>query len=159
MTREEREKLFWKCVDRSHEGSGSGVMDVERCAEYVRGWFLPLGKPVRKREVVEWVIWAFFGVGAEEGVEEVEEEVNGYVRVIEGILGYQLEDGLEGEGARGMRPTVDPVKVLHRPLVWYSVGGFSIQFKREVHSVADCRICGRVHDAQACVHGIQALFF
>jgi len=127
MTREEREKLFWKCVNRSHEGDASGVMDAEKCAEYVRGWFLPLGKPLMRSEVVEWVMWAFFGVGgAEEAeVEEVvEEEVDGYVHVLEGILGYKFEGGLEGEGPKGMRPTVDPVKVTHRPLVWYLVSGF-----------------------------------
>ena len=156
MTREERGKLFGKCVDRSHEGEG-GVMDVERCTEYVRGWFLPLGKPLRRREVVEWVLWAFFGEGAEK--EGVEEEVDGYMRVVEGILGYKLDDRPEEVGAKGMRPTVDPVKVVHRPLVWYSVGGFWFRFEREVHSFADCRICRRVHDAQSCVHGVQALFF
>ena len=51
---------------------------------------------------------------------EWEEEVNGYVREVENILGRRLEAGYNEE-AKSLRLTFDPVVTLHKPILWYLV--------------------------------------
>ena len=48
------------------------------------------------------------------------EEIDGYVREVENILGRRLEAGYSEE-AKSLRLTFDPVVTLHRPIPWYLV--------------------------------------
>lgn len=53
-------------------------------------------------------------------VEEWEEELEGYVKIVERLMGRELEDGLNEE-IKCIKVTLDPVVSLHRPLLWYTV--------------------------------------
>lgn len=53
--------------------------------------------------------------------EEWEDEIAEYLSTIENVLGQALPDGYNKD-TRCMRPTLDPVPMLHRPLLWYLVG-------------------------------------
>ena len=60
------------------------------------------------------MIWALFA--SETMQPEWEEEVDGYVREAENILGRRLEAG-HSEEAKSLRLTFDPVVTLHRPIL------------------------------------------
>jgi hypothetical protein len=68
---------------------------------------------------VEWMSWAFF---ASESVEqEWEEEIETYIRATETLTSQSLGSGYDPQ-VKCMRPSLDPVLMLHRPLLWYFVG-------------------------------------
>lgn len=114
LTRPQREALFDKCcADLKHEADNG--------APYPRGWFSPLDVPLCRQDVIDWLLWALFSCERQEAkMEEWKEELEAYVKMIEVMLGENLNEG-RGEGIKTMRLTLDPVKVVHRPLVWYSV--------------------------------------
>ena len=93
-------------------------------APYPTGWFLPENSTPNRDDVVDWLLWALFSSSRQElDVAEHAEELNGYVAKIENALGKELQDrSAEGNAARSMRITLDPVPMLHRPLLWYTVG-------------------------------------
>ncbi|KAH9848920.1 Alpha/Beta hydrolase protein [Lenzites betulinus] len=111
IPREEREALFAKCFARvSH-------------SEMASGWFFSAPSDGIKREnVIEWLLWALFGSHRDGIQEEWVEELQGYVRKMEVLLGRELEQGWD-ETVRCMRVSLDPVVTVHRPLVWYIIVG------------------------------------
>lgn len=75
--------------------------------------------------MIDWLLWALFSPTAAARSDgyldgEYKEEINGYIEEIEKILGTRLQSGTDS-GVQSMRITLDPVTMLHRPLVWYSV--------------------------------------
>ena len=53
--------------------------------------------------------------------EEWEEEIVEYLAVVENVIGRTLPDGYNKD-TPSMRLTLDPVPMIHRPLLWYMVG-------------------------------------
>ncbi|KAI4152850.1 MAG: hypothetical protein LQ340_002677 [Diploschistes diacapsis] len=104
---EERRSLFQKSCDN--------ITDPEA---YLSKWFLnaPLSA-IHRDNVKEFFCWAFFNRGAW-GPED-EQELEEYVDRIEELIGAKLKPG-RGR-VKAMRPTLDPVKALHRPLLWYTI--------------------------------------
>lgn len=121
LEREDRKELFWKCWDR-----------IPNPEYYVSKWFLG-AKPweVRRDNVKDFFRWALLNKGDQEEVKEnadeqimmerleEEDELNEYVDGVQTLLGRRIEPG-RGP-AQSLRLTVDKVKMLHRPLVWYLV--------------------------------------
>jgi hypothetical protein len=111
--------------------------------------------------VVDWLLWALFSSSRNElDVEEHAEELNEYIAKIEDALGKKLQDcSAEGNGVRSMRITLDPVPMLHRPLLWYTVGIFSFsQLFRCLIIILSDRCHRRLfHHTQSLVVGLQAL--
>ncbi|TVY55684.1 hypothetical protein LCER1_G002760 [Lachnellula cervina] len=109
-TREERKELFQLCNDN--------IADPEA---YFRKWFLgaPLSE-IKRENVKEFFLWAFFNRGGPPG--EDNEELEEYVSATEKLLGRPLEEGT-GD-AKCLRTTLDRVGMLHRSLVWYICVGF-----------------------------------
>ena len=57
---------------------------------------------------------------------ELVEELEHYLRGFEKMLGRPLEPGSAKNGQdriKSIRVTLDPVRMLHRPLIWYLVSG------------------------------------
>lgn len=106
LSREQRRALFQRCHDY--------IPDPER---YIRKWSrdAPLAE-IKRDNVEEFLRWAFFNGTAGPGDEE---EMAGYIRETEELLGRKLEPG-RGT-ARPLRLTLDQVDMLHRSLVWYGV--------------------------------------
>ena len=104
---EERRKLFNKCNENT--------ADPERS---LSKWFnnAPISS-IRRENVKEFLSWAFLNRAAW-GPEE-EEELNEYVDRYEVLLGRKLGNG-KGP-VTPLRVTIDPVNILHRPLLWYLV--------------------------------------
>lgn len=138
LDREERKELFWKCWDQIPEPEA-----------YVSKWFLGARSwEIRRENVSEFFKWALLykgdekqkkekpvggdaEVGAEQGedaiavdeeiIRKVEEqkELDKYVDGVQTLLGRTLQPG-RGP-AKSLRLTVDEVKMLHRPFLWYMV--------------------------------------
>ena len=118
LEREERKELFWKCWDK-----------IPNPEYYLSRWFLG-AKPqdVRRENVKDFFRWALLNKGDEVGevkadeVEmraEEEQELEEYVDGVQTLLGRKIEPG-RGK-ASSLRLTVDGVKMLHRPFLWYMV--------------------------------------
>ncbi|EPE35530.1 alpha/beta-Hydrolase [Glarea lozoyensis ATCC 20868] len=109
-SRDEREELFRLCNEN--------ISDPE---VYLRKWFLGAElEDIRKDNVKEFFLWAFFNRGGPPGDDE--DELDEMVSATETLLGQPIEDGRGS--AKCLRLTLDEVKMLHRSLVWYMCVGF-----------------------------------
>ncbi|KAF8875600.1 hypothetical protein CPB84DRAFT_1853216 [Gymnopilus junonius] len=121
LTRKQRELIFSKCLE-------AGQLD-ENHQPYFNGWFLDLPPNTypKREDAVDWLLWSLFSTSREKvdmDDPELIEELNGYVHGIEKMVGKTLESGSSQEGFHrlsSMRITLDPVRMLHRPLVWYLI--------------------------------------
>jgi hypothetical protein len=129
----ERKELFWKIWGNIPEPEG-----------YLSRWFLGARSAEIKREnVKEFFRWALLYrgdekaesnirsepvAGEDDGIEvddevgrkaDEERELNEYVDGVQTLLGRPIEPG-RGP-AKSLRLTVDEVKMLHRPVLWYLV--------------------------------------
>lgn len=132
-TQEDRKELFWKIWAKIPEPEA-----------YLSRWFLGARSyEIRRDNVKEFLRWALFykgdekldkkaptGVveGGQESIEVVEavstraeedKELEDYVDGVQTLLGRTIEPG-RGP-AKSLRLTVDEVKMLHRPVLWYMV--------------------------------------
>jgi hypothetical protein len=107
LPKSERRELFELC--------NQNIPDPEA---YLQTWFLG-SQPdeIRRENVREFFLWAFFGRAGPAG--EDDEEVEEYVEETEKLLGRRLEPGRGN--AQCLRLTLDPVDLLHRSLIWYWV--------------------------------------
>ena len=107
LSRVERRALFHKCQE--------SIQDPER---YLSKWFKDApSSEIRRENVKEFFCWAFlnksrFGILDDDELEE-------YAIETEKALGRSLPPG-KGN-ATSLRLTLDKVKMLHRPLLWYLV--------------------------------------
>ncbi|KAJ4496246.1 hypothetical protein C8J55DRAFT_532664 [Lentinula edodes] len=106
LTRAQRHALFLQCSKRI---AGS---------RYPLGWFT--SPNVKRQNVVEWILWALFSATPETAQESWKEEMEEYVDKVEELLGMKLEQG-RVHTTSALRLTLDPVKMVHRPLIWYLV--------------------------------------
>ncbi|KAF9481942.1 hypothetical protein BDN70DRAFT_991545 [Pholiota conissans] len=90
---------------------------------YPRGWFLPKHALPRKDDVIDWLLWALFSSSRDEiDIADYEEELEGYVREIEKYHNQSLAEGRSHrDELHSMRITLDPVRMSHRPLIWYMI--------------------------------------
>lgn len=106
-TRDERRELFAHC--------NANIADPEG---YLQKWFLGADlKDIKRENVKEFLLWAFFNRGGPPGDDD--EELEEYVIATEKLLGKPIEEG-RGK-AQCLRLTLDRVDMLHRSLVWYCV--------------------------------------
>ena len=106
-TRAERKELFALCNDN--------IPDTEA---YLQKWFL--GAPaedIKRENVKEFFLWAFFNRGGPPG--EDDQELEEYIEATEKHLGRIIEPG-RGK-AKCLRLALDRVDMLHRSLTWYFV--------------------------------------
>ncbi|EKM52202.1 uncharacterized protein PHACADRAFT_148672 [Phanerochaete carnosa HHB-10118-sp] len=109
LTREERQALFAKCF--------ACVRDTDLAT----GWFyFPPLRAIRRENVIEWILWAFFSSTRDQLVEEWWAEIEDYIRALETLLGRNIEPG-RNEEIKCMKVSLDPVYALHRPMIWYSI--------------------------------------
>lgn len=97
----------------------SNIGDPER---YLCGWFKGAKfEDIGREDVKTFLAWAFFDrdCGGEEQDEQDNEEIEEYVLEVEAMLGKKLRPG-KGP-AKSLRLTLDPVDMLHRSLLWYTV--------------------------------------
>jgi hypothetical protein len=114
LSRADRKELFELCNEN--------IPDHEA---YLRKWFL--GAPlddIKKENLKEFLLWAFFNRGGPPGDDD--DELEEYVQSTEEHLGRKIEPGW-GK-ARSLRLTLDKVDMLHRSLIWYFVCNFQFQF-------------------------------
>lgn len=108
MSRTERKELFDKCAQMM-------------TAQSTEGWFSQSSlSRIQQGNVIEWLLWALFSTDAGHNLGEWEEELNSYISVFATIVGYPLDTGSNGE-LKTMRLTLDPVVMIHRPLIWYMI--------------------------------------
>lgn len=118
LYRENRKELFWKCWDK-----------IPNPEYYLNKWHLG-AKPqdIKRENVKDFFRWALLNKGDRkdevkahevEVYQEEEEELDGYVDGIQTLLGRTIEHGRGS--AKSLRLTVDEVKMLHRPFLWYIV--------------------------------------
>jgi hypothetical protein len=123
LDRDERRELFWKCWEK-----------IPHPEYYLNKWFLGANPADVKREnIKDFFRWALFNTGDRTGevkaeevelIESQEAELNEYADGIQTLLGRPLEPG-RGK-AKCLRLTVDKVKMVHRPGIWYLVGNSTL---------------------------------
>ncbi len=103
----ERRELFGLCIEN--------IPDPEA---YLRKWFLgaPLNE-IKRENVKDFFLWAFFNRGGPPGDEDAELEE--YIEAVEQLLGRRIGPGRGS--AQCLRLTLDRVDMLHRSLIWYWV--------------------------------------
>lgn len=106
-SREERAILYQRCSDN--------ITDPEA---YLQKWFLGADiRDIRKENVKEFFLWAFFNRGGPPGDDD--EELEEYIGVLERQLGREIPEGRGN--AKCLRLTLDEVVMSHRSLIWYCV--------------------------------------
>ena len=106
-TREKRRDLFQKCQ--------STISDPE---QYWSLWFRGvLLKDIGRDNVKEWICWGFLNKDSWDADDE--EELEEYVSESERLLGRRFEPGRKA--AIPMRPNLNHINMLHRPLLYYIV--------------------------------------
>ncbi|KAJ3746381.1 hypothetical protein DFH05DRAFT_1484996 [Lentinula detonsa] len=124
LNREQREALFLRCS--KHISFSVTESTPELSSTYPNGWFLtpnPRSTPnprLKRENLIEWILWALFSCNPHEAKDSWKDEIDGYVRQIEGITKVKFENGRD-EGMKALRLTLDEVKMVHRPLVWYII--------------------------------------
>ncbi|KAK0334474.1 hypothetical protein LTS02_013289 [Friedmanniomyces endolithicus] len=105
---EERRDLFDTCWN--------SVPDMEH---FIRTWFRGAEiDDVRRGDLKEWLAWGFWN---ESSASKVSDEVlDEFVAITERKLGRELKEGRELH--QPIRPTIDPIKIQHRPLTYYVFG-------------------------------------
>lgn len=108
MSRAEREALFHKCAE-------------SMTSESITGWFLRSpGLQIWRDNVIDWLLWALFSVRNRDTNPEWEDELEYYITVMGEYVGYPLIAGSNPE-IQCLRLTMDPVPMVHRPFIWYTV--------------------------------------
>lgn len=108
MSRAERDTLFHKCASSMTPQS-------------ITNWFLRApGHRVLRENVADWLLWALFSARSKEALKEWEEELDSYISVMGGYVGYPIGRGINFD-MQCLRPTMDPIHMIHRPFIWYMV--------------------------------------
>ncbi|KAF7877313.1 hypothetical protein EAF04_000996 [Stromatinia cepivora] len=109
-SREERAALYQKCSDN--------ITDPEA---YLQKWFLGADiREIRRENVKEFFLWAFFNRDGPPG--EDDGELEEYIGILERQMGREIPEGRGN--ARCLRLTLDEVVMSHRSLIWYCCVGF-----------------------------------
>ena len=107
LSQKERANLFARC--------NTNVFDPEK---YIKHWLLGAKvNDIKRENVKEFIRWAFWNAG--DVLQRDEDEVEGYVRALEKLLGRSIPHG-KGS-AKSLRLTLDKVNCSHRSLFWYLV--------------------------------------
>lgn len=93
-----------------------GPDDVEALSAWFN--FVPVSL-VNRDNFVEWLYWAIFSSTVEDG-EEFVSEVEEYLVETEQRNGINFIPGHTPE-IKTIRVTLDPVRTIHRPFIWYLV--------------------------------------
>ncbi|KAF5322172.1 hypothetical protein D9619_001076 [Psilocybe cf. subviscida] len=121
LDRDERRLIFTRCLRSAH------ILDEAHPYPYPTGWFFPRDEHPYREDCVDWLLWALFSSTrqelGEDGYAEIREEIDDYMEEIERILGEKLKPGHSSseDVLKSMRITLDPVRMLHRPLIWYMI--------------------------------------
>jgi pimeloyl-ACP methyl ester carboxylesterase len=107
MPRAERDALFHKCAN-------------SMTPESITNWFRAPGGRVLRDNVADWLLWALFSARSTAALEEWEEELDSYISVMGDYVGYPISRGSNLD-MQCLRPTMDPVHMVHRPCIWYMV--------------------------------------
>ncbi|KAJ7063645.1 hypothetical protein C8F01DRAFT_1056118 [Mycena amicta] len=109
LSRPQRRELFEKCAS-------------QLTSDYPSGWFLPHNAALKRDNVQDWILWALFASTPEHASPEWTVEIDEYISVVEETLGHKLEPG-RAPGVESLRLSFDSVKMVHRPLIWYTIVG------------------------------------
>ncbi|KAF2870033.1 hypothetical protein BDV95DRAFT_496692 [Massariosphaeria phaeospora] len=120
LDHDDRKDLFWRCWDK-----------IPNPEYFLSRWFLGAkAHEIRRENVKDFYRWALLNRGddtqdrarVDADVWKAEdEELEGYVDGVQTLLGRNIEPGRGS--ATGLRLTVDSVKMLHRPFLWYMIVG------------------------------------
>jgi len=102
----------------------SFVVESGRCpTEYISEWFngAPFSE-IKMENLLEWAAASLFNKELPECDAKEREELVGIIRFIEGVTGIRAKPG-HNPNVRSLRLTIDPLRVVHRPLIMYATIG------------------------------------
>lgn len=106
-TPEARERLFLKSWDASPDPR-----------EYLTGWFKGVTvEDLRSEDIKDFISWRLWNTLQRSPEHEV--ELERYVDLVEDILQIKFPPGKSGKTS--MAVTFEPLRIVHRPLLWYLV--------------------------------------
>lgn len=124
----------------------------------MRKWFkdAPMSE-IKRDNVKDFFRWGFLNTNVANADDD--EELEEYAQGLEKSLGYSLESG-RGT-AEPLLLTLDPVNMLHRPLLWYGVSELSA-FSLSNNTVltllfVDCKCLRHLHAYMALARGLSLL--
>ena len=119
VPRQKRRQLFDLCMRSARTPD-----------RYLTKWFMdaPLSE-IKRENLKEFFAWAFLNKGAHGLLDD--EELEEYIDEFEASLGRKLDPGRGA--AIPLRLTIDEVKMMHRPLLWY--------FVSSMMDMIDCVFC------------------
>ncbi|KZT12076.1 uncharacterized protein LAESUDRAFT_733939 [Laetiporus sulphureus 93-53] len=106
---EQRRALFNKCLPDLCSANGP------------KGWLYVLHKPgvyISRENLVDVLLLHVFNARREDLRPEWKDELEEYISRVETTTGHKFEDK-PGASGKGMMLTLDPVPMVHRPLIWY----------------------------------------
>jgi hypothetical protein len=125
-SRNKRKELFELC--------NSNIPDPEA---YLWKWFLGASaNEIRRDNVKEFFLWAFFNRDGPPG--EDDEELEEYVVATEILLGRKIEEGRGN--AVCLRLTIDDVNIYHRSILWYFVSHAGLN--KSTPFLINATVCG-----------------
>jgi hypothetical protein len=111
MSQQERKEIFAKSLE--------SIPDMDH---FLSVWFKGADtRDLKRDEVEEWLAWGFFNQDNSSACDQ--EELEEYVVAIEQALKKPLPPG-RGP-LKSMRPTLDPIHIQHRSLLYYLVSNTS----------------------------------
>jgi len=125
-----RRRILQKPAKHPHLDLSQRRALVEKCLNHAEdlqapsGWFYqrPLST-IKRDNFIEWAYWAIFSVHHNgEAAQEFQGEMEECIRIKERCDGRKLEPGHE-KNVKAVKVTLDPVVMVHRPLVWYLIVG------------------------------------
>ncbi|TFK46586.1 hypothetical protein OE88DRAFT_1637890 [Heliocybe sulcata] len=104
-------------------------MHYERCVTHftntahTTGWFFSCPfEAIQRENVMEWLLWAFFHCTGQDRLKDWEEQLEMCIVQLEKAIGKKFDPG-RNPSITSMRTTLDPVLMVHRPFVWYTIVG------------------------------------
>ncbi|KZT23877.1 hypothetical protein NEOLEDRAFT_1148969 [Neolentinus lepideus HHB14362 ss-1] len=104
-------------------------MHYERCITHLRktahttGWFFSCQfEAIQRENIMEWLLWAFFHCTGQVNITDWERELERCILQLEQAVGKKFDPG-RNPNVTSMRTTLDPVVMVHRPVVWYTIVG------------------------------------
>ncbi|KAJ3042613.1 hypothetical protein HDV00_006892 [Rhizophlyctis rosea] len=119
QTRHFRSRLFHQCLDAMQASAPTPSNSIAYVRETFARWFISdPSEPIPRENCREWGAWAFFNSTVESLTPIEMEELDDYVRQLEQRMEITFDEGYNPK-AVCIRPSLDSLRVAHRPAVYY----------------------------------------
>jgi len=108
------------------EGDKTAQLRALKLAE-ISGWCQGAHpEDVRRGNIEEWVIWAFFNAPSKDALPQIQQiELDQLMQELDEWADFHFAEGYNPK-VKAMRLTIDPIRAMHRPLIYYLVTAYTL---------------------------------